>query len=264
MSDVRPCQGRIGRVLSTAKSLRLGTRRAFMSRLLSLGGGAALGASAGAALLDSRAGSARAALSTDNGIINFGNAAVGAERVGIAFYGNALGKGSPFSVSSDIAKGTLLNSSHRVYFQAAFNQETQHLQTLQSLGLSFGFSKFGFPKGTFDSAKQMLAFGELLEGIFIGAYLGAVRASATAANKIGDTLGVAVAELAAQICGIECEHRVLIRDIAGQNPPNDRFFEGDQPPGPGSQLGNTGLRSAVYVTGDAAVAALVALGITPM
>jgi ferritin-like protein len=240
-----------------------GTRRAFVNRLLAAGGSALVSVSAGAALMQFRAGSARAALSTDNNVVNFGNAAVGAERIGIAFYGNALGTGSRFSLSSDLAKGTLLNSAHRVYFQAAFNQETQHLQTLQSLGLSFPFTKFGFPAETFDSAKKMLAFGEALESIFIGAYLGAILASATAANKIGDDLGVAVAELAAQICGIECEHRVLIRDIAGLNPPNDRFFEGTQPPGQTSQLGNTGIRSTVFATGDAAVAALVALGIKP-
>ena len=239
------------------------TRRALVTRVLAWSGSALVSVGTGAALLHARAGSASAALSTDNGVINFGNAAVGAERIGIAFYGNALGTGSPFSVPGDSAKGTLLNSTHRVYFHAAFNQETQHLKTLQSLGLSFPFTKFAFPAGTFDSANRMLAFGEALESIFIGAYLGAVLAAANAANQIGDALGVAVAELAAQICGIECEHRVLIRDIAGLNPPNDRFFEGTQPPGPTGQLGDTGIRSAVFATGDAAVAALVALGIKP-
>jgi hypothetical protein len=73
-----------------------------------------------------------------------------------------------------------------------------------------------------------------------------------------------VAELAAQIVGVECEHRVLIRDIAGENPPNDRFFEGDQAPGQDTQLGNTGERSTVYSSGDAAVDALLALGIFPI
>lgn len=238
-------------------------RRAFMSQLLASGGRAALATSAAAAVVGLGSRPVRAA-ANDSDIVNFGNAAVGAERIGIAFYGNALGTGSPFSVLSDIAKGTLLNSAHRVYFEAAFNQETQHLATLLSLGLSFPFIKFGFPEGTFASADKMLAFGEKLESIFIGAYLGAVLASAAAANKPGDTLGVAVAELAAQICGIECEHRVLIRDIAGLNPPNDRFFEGDRAPGQGTQVGNTGVRSTVYPSGAAAVDALLALGIFPI
>lgn len=264
MPNAGSCPDQDGSILHPLEFVKkTSTRRALVNRLLSAGGSALVGAGAGAALLQIQAGPARAALSTDSNVLNFGNAAVGAERVGIAFYGNALGTGSPFSLPRDLAKGTLLNSTHRVYFQAAFNQETQHLRTLQNLGLNFPFNKFGFPEGTFDSAKNMLAFGEALESIFIGAYLGAVQASAAAANKIGDNLGVAVAELAAQICGIECEHRVLIRDIAGLNPPNDRFFEGTQQPGPTGQLGDTGNRSTVFPTGDAAVAALVALGIKP-
>lgn len=265
-----PTLERVESILQSPHHCRMAeTRRALMGRILALGGGAVLGVTAGAAVLGSKASPVRAATDTD--ILDFGNAAVGAERIGIAFYGNALGTGSSFSVLSDIAKGTLLNSAHRVYFEAAFNQETQHLATLLSLGLSFPFTKFGFPEGTFASADNMLAFGEKLESIFIGAYLGAVLASATAANKPGDTLGVAVAELAAQICGIECEHRVLIRDIAGLNPPNDRFFEGDrvpgltttQVPGQSTKLGNTGARSTVYASGGAAVDALLALHIVP-
>jgi Ferritin-like domain len=236
-------------------------RRAFMSQLLASGGRAALATSTAAAVFGLGSGRVRAAAASDGDIVNFGNAAVGAERVGIAFYSNALGVPSPFANQpTDLAKGTLLNSAHRVYFEAALNQETQHLKTLLSLKLSFPFSKFGFPAGTFDSAPAMLAFGERLESVFIGAYLGAVRVSAS----VADSLGVAVAELAAQIVGVECEHRVLIRDIAGLNPPNDRFFEGDQTPGPGTQVGNTGARSTVYSSGDAAVADLVALGIVPI
>lgn len=253
MSDTSPRSECTHRVLGASERSPFGsTRRDFM-RLLTIGGGAAL--VAGATLTDFRAGSARAA--AVDPVTNFGNAAVGAERIGIAFYGNALGQGSAFSVSTDLAKGTLLNSAHRVYFEAAFNQETQHLATLRSLGLNFPFARFAFPAGAFNSAKNMLAFGEALESIFIGAYLGAVLASAAAGNSV-------VAELAAQICGIECEHRVLIRDIAGLNPPNDRFFEGNQAPAQGAQLGDTGVRSTVYATGDAAVAALVALGIKPV
>jgi hypothetical protein len=105
----------------------------------------------------------------------------------------------------------------------------------------------------------MLAFGEQLEDIFIGAYLGAVKVAA--ADTTG-TLGF-VAEAAAQIMGIECEHRVLIRDIAGLSPPNDRFYEGNLD-SPNSTLGNTGTPSTVYASGDAAVAALVALGVVPV
>lgn len=229
------------------------TRRTFMSRLLAAGGGAAVGGSL--------MGQVQAVLaSTDTDVVNFGNAAVGAERIGIAFYSNALGTSTEFGVAADQAKGTLLSSAHRVYFDAARRQETSHLGTLRGLGLNFRKTVFSFPAGTFDSAPNMLAFGEQLEDIFIGAYLGAVKAAAADF----DSLGTFVAEAAAQIMGIECEHRVLIRDIAGLNPPNDRFYEGDVASPPSGTLGDTGARSVVYPTGDAAVAALVALGVTPV
>jgi hypothetical protein len=155
-----------------------------------------------------------------------------------------------------LAKGTLLNSAHRLYFQAAANQEDTHRTVLQGLGLAFLFSVFQFPAGTFDSATAMLAFGEQLESVFIGAYLGAISVAATAANTF-------IAEAAAQIVGVECEHRVLIRDIAGEDPPNDRFFEGDVG-APSNVLGNTGTRSTVYASATDAVNALLALGITPI
>jgi len=225
-----------------------------MQKLLLVGGGAA----AGAASLGKIANVFAAPSAADQAVLDFVNAAVGAERIGIAFYGNALGSGSPYSVDGDAATRTLLNSSHRGYFQAAFNQETSHLAVLQNNGGSFGFGHFAFPAGTFDSADAMLKMGQSLESIFIGAYLGAVKAGAAA----GDGLGVFVAEAAAQICGIECEHRVLINDIAGVSPPNDRFYEGDVL-SPTGELGNTGARSTVYSTSGDAVNALLALGIKP-
>ena len=228
-------------------------RRKFVQRILAAGGGVTLGGLVGQALLKRDMASARP---PDDPVTDFGNAAVGAERIGIAFYSNALGEPSPFGVPSDQAKGTLLNSAHRIYFNAARNQEDTHRSVLQSLGLDFPFSVFQFPAGTFESAKTMLAFGEQLESVFIGAYLGAIKVAASATNSF-------IAEAAAQIVGVECEHRVLIRDIASEDPPNDRFFEGDIG-APSSTLGNTGTRSTVYASAGDAVNALLALGITPV
>ncbi len=268
-----PNAERIENILRSSEFFRTtSTRRRFVQRILATGGGVALGGVLGGAVLSCDATSTRATEApvadltrgpvadvtgaTDDPVTAFGNAAVGAERIGIAFYGNALGKGSPFSVPSDVAKGTLLNHAHREYFEAAGNQEDTHRAVLQSLGLDFPFSVFRFPPGTFDSAAAMLAFGEQLESVFIGAYLGAIKVAASATNSF-------IAETAAQIVGVECEHRVLIRDIAGEDPPNDRFFEGDTG-APSSTLGNTGTRSTVYASGAAAVNALLALGITPV
>lgn len=245
---------RIENILQTSEAFRAtSTRRKFMQRILAAGGGVAVGGAVGTVALTSNAKLARAG---GDPVTDFGNAAVGAERIGIAFYNNALGQTSPFGVSGDLAKGTLLNSAHRLYFQAAANQEDTHRTVLQSLGLAFQFSVFQFPAGTFDSAKAMLTFGEQLESVFIGAYLGAISVAATAANTF-------IAEAAAQIVGVECEHRVLIRDIAGEDPPNDRFFEGDVG-APSNVLGNTGTRSTVYASATDAVNALLALGITPI
>src|SRR6266851_3461802 len=166
---------------------------------------------------------------------------------GAAGGGALMGRGQAVFATTDADVVNFVN--------AARNQETSHLGTLLSLGLQFPpppaapLTVFSFPPGTFDSAPAMLAFGEKLEGVFIGAYLGAVKTGATDFNSFGTF----VAEAAAQIMGIECEHRVLIRDIAGLNPPNDRFYEGGVAAPASGVLGDTGARSVVYGTGDAAV-----------
>jgi Ferritin-like domain len=251
-----PESGRLEQILESVHHFKpVATRRSFMQRLLLVGGSAAVVA----ASLDKVANVLAATRPADQAVLDFVNAAVGAERIGIAFYGNALGSGSPYSVAGDPATTTLLNSSHRGYFQAAFNQETSHLAALIANGGSFPFGHFGFPAGTFGDVGSMLAMGQSLESIFIGAYLGAVKTGATA----GDSLGVFVAEVAAQICGIECEHRVLINDIAGISPPNNRFYEGDVLSPPSGALGDSGARSTVYASAGDAVNALLALHLTP-
>jgi hypothetical protein len=247
-----PDTGRLEQILKSVDQFKpMATRRGFMQKLVLAGGGAALAAAT--------LGKVANVFASTNPVLDFVNAAVGAERIGIAFYGNALGKGSPYSMGGDPATNTLLNHSHRGYFQAAFNQETSHLAALIANGGGFPFGHFRFPSGTFGSTGPMVAMGMNLESIFIGAYLGAVKAGATD----GSSLGIFVAEVAAQICGIECEHRVLINDIGGIDPPNDRFYEGDVLSPPSGVLGDTGARSVVYVTAGDAVNALVGLGIAP-
>lgn len=240
-----PESGRLEQLLKTVDAFKpVATRRSFMQKLIVAGGAAAAGA----------AGLSRVIPALADATTDFAAAAVGAERIGIAFYGNALGSGSPYSTAGDPATSTLLNSSHRGYFQAAFNQETSHLATLLSLGVDFPAHTFKFPAGTFASKGAMLAMGAALESIFIGAYLGAVKQAASSSNAF-------VAEAAAQICGIECEHRVLINDIIGIDPPNDRFYGGDLVK-PAGMLGDTGARSVPYATAGDAVGALLGLGIT--
>jgi hypothetical protein len=252
-NDLAPETGRLEQILKTIDHFKpVDSRRGFMQKLLVAGAGAAVAATNVGKVTEVFA-------STDDSVLGFVNAAVGAERIGIAFYGNALGTGSPYSVATDPATSALLNSSHREYFRAAFNQESSHLAALVANGGTFPYAHFRFPTGTFASKNSMLAMGSNLESIFIGAYLGAVKAGATA----GDSLGIFVAEVAAQICGIECEHRVLINDIAGVSPPNDRYYEGDVLSPPSAAFGDTGARSSVYPIAADAVGALLALGLTP-
>jgi hypothetical protein len=244
-----PESGRLEKILSGVDYFKpIATRRGFMQTLLLAGGTTAVAAAS--------LGKVANVFASPDPVTAFGNAAVGAEKIAVAFYSHALGEISAFGVAADLAKGTLLNDAHRKYFTAARNQEANHLATLESLGLSFGAKTFAFPAGTFASAPSMLAMGESLENIFIGAYLGAIAVAAAAANTF-------IAEAAAEICGVECAHRVLIRDIAGEDPPNDRFYEGDAGvPGVSGDLGNTGTRSHVYASAADAVNALLGLGIS--
>jgi Ferritin-like domain len=253
MSDeLIPESGRLEQILKSVDHFKpVATRRNFMQKMLLVGGSAAIGAAS--------LGNITKVFAATSPVLDFVNAAVGAERIGIAFYGNALGTGSPYSTPGDPATISLLDASHTLYFRAAFNQESSHLATLVSSGGAFPFGHFDFPSATFRTAPRMLKMGLGLEAIFIGAYLGAVKAGATD----GTSLGIFVAEAAAQICGIECEHRVLINDINGARTPNNRFYEGDIGSPPSGALGDTGRRSVVYATAGDAVNALLALGITP-
>ncbi|HKC20098.1 MAG TPA: hypothetical protein VKE27_10750, partial [Candidatus Dormibacteraeota bacterium] len=86
--------GRLEQMLKSVDFFRpAATRRSFMQKLLLAGGGAAV-AAAGAGRIGT-------VLASGGAVVDFVNAAVGAERIGIAFYGNAIGSGSNFSVAGD-------------------------------------------------------------------------------------------------------------------------------------------------------------------
>ena len=93
-----PNSERIENILRTSSFFEgASTRRTFMQRILAVSGGVALGGAVPR--------SAEALVGTANKldpVTDFGNAAVGAERIGIAFYNNALGKSSPFGVRGDL------------------------------------------------------------------------------------------------------------------------------------------------------------------
>ncbi len=90
---------------------------------------------------------------------------------------------------------------------------------------------FYFPAGTFDTLTPFIGTLEALENAFIGAYLAAIREFARMAAVAGSGSDFTSGELSyfsqvsAAIMGIECEHRVLGRDIESATPANNRNYE---------------------------------------
>jgi hypothetical protein len=167
-----------------------------------------------AALFGGMAGPALASGSdTTQSIIN---AALTAEQIATSFYYQGIaGPSAP-------RLGPVHNNNNLNYFQAALWQEYQHTQILSGLGAtSLTGSKaptLYFPDGTFDNAGSFLSLLNTLENAFIGAYLAAVNYWATNSQPV-------YAEAAAQIMGVEAEHRALGRVTSGSNPPNNLVLE---------------------------------------
>lgn len=178
------------------------SRRHFLKQAGFVSASVALG---GFGLLD---GDAFAATSTDT-VQSIIDAALTAELLATTFYYTGLH--SPI--------GVLLNSNNKPYLQGALGAEYYHVELLKGAGAQSSFTNFYFPSGTFASSETFLTILEALEGTFIKAYLAAVY-------QFGGPLKQpALAQLAAEIMGVECEHRVLGHEIAGLNVPNDFYLE---------------------------------------
>jgi hypothetical protein len=144
------------------------------------------------------------------------NAAVTAEQIATALYYEAIAGPSAPNL------GPVHNHNNLNYFQAALWEEYQHIQLLSARG---GTSLTGstsptiyFPSGAFSSSGNFLSLLDTLENAFIGAYLAAVSYWASQSLP-------GYAEDAAQIMGIEAEHRALGRVTSGTNPPNNLIVE---------------------------------------
>ena len=144
------------------------------------------------------------------------NAALTAEQIATAFYYEGIAGPTASRL------GPVHNSNNLNYFQAALYQEYQHIQLLTGLGaISLTGSSaptLYFPNGTFDKADSFLSLLDTLENTFIGAYLAAVNYWATNSAPV-------YAEAAAQIMGVEAEHRALGRVTSGSTPPNNLVLE---------------------------------------
>jgi hypothetical protein len=103
------------------------------------------------------------------------------------------------------------------YLKAAFVSERDHLDLLIQLGAEPVVSEFYVPDGLYTDYSLFGQITEVAETAFVAAYLAATRIFAEA----GD---MAFAVTAAQIAGVESEHRAIIRDYTGLLP-NDRSYE---------------------------------------
>lgn len=120
------------------------------------------------------------------------------------------------------------------FLQAALDAELKHANSLIKAGARSTFTRFYFPRGAFSptcATGQICTLGnsndpstflgvlDSLETAFVGAYLVAVRDFVT--------LGYPqLAEVAANIVGVESEHRALGRVIADAEPSNNLTLEG--------------------------------------
>ena len=156
------------------------------------------------------------------------------------------------------------------YLRAALTEEYAHANLWRSkLGGKSAtgdpVQTFYLPTGTFDSLANFLPVLDALENAFIAAYL---QASIEFAQMASDSIAWGVkqvnpvggfmhsrelqwyAQLASSVGGVECEHRVLGRNIGESS-----GFSGDDPNNNKNYEGNDGILS-VYNGASSAVAAL--------
>jgi len=177
-------------------------------------------------------------------------AALIAEDLASTFYYNGLvgpviqdpNLAGPGGSATNVTTGDFGNVN---YIRAALSEEITHANLLRSLlGISGPAADpvqtFYFPVGSFDTLAAFIGLLEVLENAFIGAYLTAVQEFAIKASNIAiiqqfypkdpDAKYTATqlayfAKVSASIMGIECEHRVLGRDIANLIPANNINYE---------------------------------------
>ncbi|HEX5324351.1 MAG TPA: ferritin-like domain-containing protein [Capsulimonadaceae bacterium] len=166
-------------------------RRAFLKRAGAMGMGlAAFGLLGGKA----NANTGSAGSNNDANIIT---AAATAEALACTMYANII--------TSPVFNVNLASeATDQAYIVGAFQEELDHYNLLVSAGGENLATTFYFPSNAFTDPQTMINTLIALEDSFIAAYLLGVRHFSTADLRV----------LAAQIMGIEAEHRVLGRDLA--------------------------------------------------
>ncbi|MBC5828425.1 MAG: ferritin-like domain-containing protein [Candidatus Eremiobacteraeota bacterium] len=195
------------------------SRRSFLEKTMLLGGATALGTSAATILGATSAGAATSSSGftcdcTAHEIISLADTA---ENLAVVFYYNVLNLPTNLPDVND--------TNHRNYFQAALTHEYLHKEFLESQGAKALASSFFFPQGMFSNQNVFFNTVLALEHQFIGAYIQSIREfSGVVSSNIRkpDPFSMGAA---AQIMGVECEHRALIRDVANLTPPDNLAFE---------------------------------------
>ena len=192
------------------------SRRDFFTRTAKIAGATAMGA-AGIKLLQPLAiRAAYAGTAPSDTILDIINIAATAEALAITFYTHALKHGQLHLVNI---------KANKPYFQAAVSQEYAHLQILESLGAKPLTTHFYFPTNMFTDQPTFFATAITLEEYFISAYLAAAVEFAGTYSTGITTPNLVAAGLAAQIGGIECEHKALLNVANNATPPNNVLIE---------------------------------------
>lgn len=122
------------------------------------------------------------------------------------------------SVIDEAKRTSALPASVITILEAANQAENDHLLAIRSLGYHALTSKFWIPTDFYGTnLGNVAATIEVAETLFVNAYLIGV----TVFSKASPTL----ARYAAEICGVESEHRALARQLQGKLP-NNVGFEG--------------------------------------
>ncbi len=178
-------------------------RREFLTRL----GAAGLGVAAGSILAGCGGGSnssgGSAVAQTPNNDAAILGAAATAEALATTMYYNIIN--TPNGIFNTGPQNISGNAADKAYLVAGYEQELNHYQTLATFAPSVTMAtNFYFPTGMFTNAQMTINTLVTLEDAFIAAYLIGVQQFSTTANRL----------LAAQILGVESEHRTLARVIA--------------------------------------------------
>jgi Ferritin-like domain len=143
-------------------------------------------------------------------IMNILNIAITAEELAVVFYSNVIKNANHLGFSN----------AGFLDIEAALIEEQIHQTFLAKQGAKALTNTFSFPFGndTFRNFNHFITVQQQMEALFVAAYL--------AAGKEFAMLGRPdLVQIAAQIGGVEAEHRAIGRAIGGMKPANNRAFE---------------------------------------